>query len=62
MRRPSLYDQAILANAVSPDPRPDPSPDPRPDPRPGPGTTATAAVETIDNDRAGLLLVAGVLR
>lgn len=62
MKERSLYDHAIPAKAASPDPRPDPSPDPRPDPRPDPGTVYTAAVETIDNDRAALLLAAGVVR
>lgn len=32
------------------------------DPRPDPGTTFTHAVETVDNDRAALLLEAGVVR
>lgn len=33
-----------------------------PDPRPFPGTIETASLETVDNDRAGLLLDAGVVR
>lgn len=32
------------------------------DPRPYPGTIETAQIETIDNDRAALLLDAGVVR
>ena len=31
-------------------------------PRPDPGTTETASVETIDNDRAALMIDAGVVR
>lgn len=34
--------------------------DPKPNPKPG--TAITAAVETIDNDRAGLMLDVGVVR
>lgn len=34
-----------------------------PEPRPSPGTTLTASIETIDNDRAeGLNLAAGIVR
>lgn len=33
-----------------------------PDPRPSPGTGITHAVETVDNDRAQLLLSLGVVR
>lgn len=33
-----------------------------PDPRPSPGTGFTHSVETIDNDRAALLLNVGVVR
>lgn len=33
-----------------------------PDPRPSPGTGFTHSVETIDNDRAALLLYVGVVR
>ncbi|WP_344770066.1 hypothetical protein [Aeromicrobium panaciterrae] len=33
-----------------------------PGPRPAPGTIETNAVETIDNDRATLLIDAGVIR
>lgn len=33
-----------------------------PDPRPSPGTGFTHSVETIDNDRARLLLNVGVVR
>ena len=32
------------------------------DPKPEPGTALTASIETIDNDRAGLMLDAGVVR
>jgi hypothetical protein len=33
-----------------------------PNPRPDPWTIETASVETIDNDRAALMLDAGVVR
>lgn len=36
--------------------------DASPDPRPSPGTGFTHSVETIDNDRAPLLLAVGVVR
>ncbi len=32
------------------------------DPKPFPGTIETAQIETVDNDRAGLMLDAGVVR
>ena len=50
MNEPSLYDLAIPANDNEAEARPDP------------GTVETASVETIDNDRAGLMLDAGVVR
>ncbi|GAA3525060.1 hypothetical protein GCM10022234_22480 [Aeromicrobium panaciterrae] len=50
MQEPSLYD------AAEPD-------DVTVEPKPDPGTAHTAAVETIDNDRAdGLNFSAGVVR
>lgn len=50
MNEPSLYDSAI------------PECDLETEPRPEPGTALTASVETIDNDRAGLMFNAGVVR
>ena len=35
---------------------------PEPGPRPSPNTIGTNAIETIDNDRAALLIAAGVIR
>lgn len=51
MYGPSLYDSA------------DPEETTTPERRPEPGTTLTASVETIDNDRAGgLSFAAGIVR
>jgi hypothetical protein len=48
---PSLYDAADLEVTSTPEPRPEP------------GTSLTASVETIDNDRAGgFALAAGIVR
>lgn len=48
---PSLYE----AHAVAPHGQ-------ESNPRPSPGTQLTASIETIDNDRAALLLEAGIVR
>lgn len=51
MYGPSLYDSADPEDASPSEPRPEP------------GTSLTASVETIDNDRAGgLTLSAGIVR
>jgi hypothetical protein len=50
MNESTLYDAAVPSNGGDPDTRPDP------------GTGLTASVETVDNDRAGLMLDAGVVR
>lgn len=47
---PSLYDDAVRSKGRDPETRPDP------------GTAITASYETIDNDRAALMLDAGVVR
>ena len=71
MYGPSLYDsaetEATLPSGSGSEPRPRPRPGPRPNPhpapRPQPGTSYTASVETIDNDRAGgLNFAAGIVR
>jgi hypothetical protein len=48
--QPSLYDNAIRATVKIPDTRPDP------------GTGITASYETIDNDRAHMMALSGVVR
>ena len=50
MTTTSLYSNAMPTAGRDPEPRPDPR------------TEATAAVETVDNDRAELMLDAGVVR
>lgn len=52
MYGPSLYDSAEEDDMPSPDP----------EERPKPGTSLTASVETIDNDREELTLAAGIVR
>lgn len=47
----SLYDSSSIRPALSVS-----------NPRPDPWTIETASVETIDNDRAALMLDAGVVR
>ena len=48
--QPSLYDNAVPSNGHDPDTRPTP------------GTAITASYETVDNDRAALMLDARVVR
>ena len=50
MNESTLSDAAVPSNGGDPDTRPDP------------GTRLTASVETVDNDRAGLMLDAGAVR